>query len=164
MFKIDNTLLDDEERLPDPPFKLKFTYDAIDHWKLQRSKNEKWVLRYDKTILNQAKAYSDLLKGDKVKFIPEQAEDFCFAYVFGYITAEEAEKKWPALHGHESDRIIEIKEMLDLAKQGKGIPSKDHRVVQAIAMWGKVNNKSANILYPSVVSKSWPEFWDFLNA
>jgi len=55
-----------------------------------------------------------------------------------------------------------MNEMLDRAKIGKEILSKDHRVIQAIAMWAKVNQKEIKILYPEVVNKSWPQFWDFL--
>ncbi len=156
-------LLGDSERLPNPPFKLQVTYDAIDHWKIERFRGNVWLPRYDKTILAQAETYTQLLSGKKAEFIPEQAEDFCFAYTFGYINAEEGEKRWPALHSHESDRIIEIQNMLKYAQESKDITSRDHRVVQAIAMWGKINNKKVNILYPDAVNKSWPQFWDFLH-
>lgn len=155
-------LLGDAERLENPPFKLAVTYEAIRHWNIQRSQKLSWIPTYDETILKQAETYVTILKNQKVNFIPEQAEDFCFAYVFGYMTAKEGEKKWPALRTHESDRIIEIQETLEAAKQGKEITSKDHRVVQAIAMWGKVYNKEVYILYPQSVNKSWPQFWDFL--
>jgi hypothetical protein len=157
-------LLGDPERLYNPPFKLDLTYQAVEHWQMQRDKGLSWLPRYDETILRQAEVYLKLLKGEKPDFIPEQAEDFCFAYVFGYMTAEEGEKRWPALRCHESDRIVEIQETLKAAKKGGEITSKDHRVVQAIAMWGKVNNKELNILYPQSVNKTWPQFWDFLNS
>ena len=155
-------LLGDEERIENPPFKLKITYDAIDHWQEKRREGKCWEPRYDETISRQASAFVDLLAGKKISFVPKQAEDFCFAYVFGFITAEEGEKKWPALRGHESDRITEIQEMMKYAKDGKEITSKDHRVVQAIAMWGKVNDKNIQILYPSAVNKTWPQFFDFI--
>ena len=155
-------LLGDPERLYRPPYKLDLTYQAVEHWHMQRDKGLAWQPRYDDTILGQAKTYLKLLKGERPDFILEQAEDFCFAYVFGYITAEEGEKRWPALRGHESDRIIEIQDTLTAAKEGREIASKDHRVVQAIAMWGKINKRQLNILYPKSVNKSWPQFWDFL--
>ncbi|MFZ2484628.1 MAG: hypothetical protein WAX80_02970 [Minisyncoccia bacterium] len=155
-------LLGDGERLSSPPFKLALTYEAIDDWKQKRSKGLMWEPRYDETILNQSQTYLELLRGNKPKFVAKQAEDFCFAYTFGYMTAEEGEKRWPALRGHESDRVLEIQEMLSVAKEGREVSSKDHRVIQAIAMWGKVNNKPINILYPESVNKSWPQFWDFL--
>lgn len=159
-----SVLLGDAERLVSPPFKLKLTYEAVDQWKAQRKQGLSWLPRYDETILGQAEAYLKLLHGEKVLFMPQQAEDFCFAYVFGYITAEEGEKIWPALRGHESDRIVEVQETLKCAKEGKEITSKDHRVVQAIAMWGKINNKKLKLAHPSAVNKSWTQFWDFLNS
>ena len=41
---------------------------------------------------------------------------------------QEGEKRWPALRGHESDRIVGTQETLDAAKSGKEIISKDHRM------------------------------------
>lgn len=155
-------LLGDHERLPKPPYKLQVTYDAVRHWKLQRKKGKTWLPRYDQTILAQADTYMVMRSGKKVTFKPEQAEDFCFAYVFGFMSAEKGEKKWPSLRNHESDRIEEIKETVIAAKNGKPIKSKDHRVVQAIAMWSKLNDKKIKVLYPKAVNKSWPQFWDFL--
>ena len=161
-------LLGDTERLSNPPFKLQLTYDAVDHWKSQRAKGLSWEPRYDETILNQAETFLKLLKDDtlvdKPKFIPQQAEDFCFAYTFEYMTTQEGEKRWPALCGHESDRIVEIAEALDDAKNGRTITSRDHRVVQAITMWGKVSKENVDIKYPEAVNKSWPQFWDFLES
>ena len=157
-----SVLLGDKERIKNPPYKLKLTYEAVSHWKKQRKNNKSWTPRFDQTILNQAKAYLQLLKGKKAKFYPEQAEDFCFAYTFGFITAEKGEKLWPSLRNHESDRISEMKKVLEQAKEGKEIISKDHRVIQAIVMWGKVNKKEINIRYPLSVNKSWPQFWNFI--
>lgn len=156
-------LLGDKERLTVLPYKLQVTYDAVKHWKRQRRNNKHWLSRYDETILNQARAYLQILKGKKVSFKPKQAEDFCFAYTFGFIDSKSGERRWPSLRGHESDRIKEIEEMLNNAKRGLAIKSKDHRVVQAIAMWGKINNKKLKILYPESVNKSWPQFSDFLS-
>lgn len=157
-------LLGDTERLHNVPFKLKLTYEAVDYWRTRRQLGLSWEAKYDQTILDQAQAYLKILGGQNVNFIPKQAEDFCFAYIFGYITSEEGEKLWPALRGHESDRIIEVENTLKIAKDGGEIISKDHRVIQAIAMWGRVNNKKVHVLYPQAVNKSWPQFWDFLNA
>ena len=156
-------LLGDRERLDNPPYKLKLTYEAVEHWELQKNKGEGWIPRLDETILRQAQSYRALLKGLDSGFYPIQAEDFCFAYGFGLTNSIEGEKKWPNLHGHESDRIKEIETMLEKAKKGMAIDSKDHRVVQAIAMWAKVNDKKIQILYPDSVNKSWPRFWEFLS-
>ena len=140
------------------PFKLATTYEAVRHWK----KNKPWVSKYDKTIQKQAETFLKLLKGQKPKFKPAQGEDFCFAYIFGYISKKEAENKWPALKGHESNRFTEMDTMIKNAKSGKSIDSKDHRVIQAIAMWAMVNDKKVNITYPDSVNKSWPQFWEFM--
>lgn len=155
-------LLGDTARMKNPPYKLQVTYDAVRHWKSRRKNGKSWLPRYDETILRQAEAYLDMLKGRKSRFKPEQAEDFCFAYVFGFMTEKEGEKRWPSLRNHESDRIEEIVETARQAQEGKRIYSKDHRVVQAIAMWGKLNSKKVKIAYPKAVNKSWPQFWDFL--
>lgn len=157
-------LLGDKERIPNPPFKLQLTYDAIDHWNKKRGENEMWIPRYDATIFNQARTYLTLLRGGKAEFVPEQAEDFCFAFTFGYITLNEGEKRWPSLRGHESNRLVEVQEAFSAAQFGRKVISKDHRVVQAVAMWGKINDKKVDIAYPDAVNKSWPQFWEFLNS
>ncbi|MES2471097.1 MAG: hypothetical protein V4526_02620 [Patescibacteria group bacterium] len=156
-------LLGDTERLENPSYKLKVTYEAVDHWNNMRAEGKVWEPRYDETIQRQVEAFEKMLKGENVEFVPEQAEDFCFAYTFGYVTLEEGEKKWPSLRGHESDRIDEMEKTLVQAKEGREIISKDHRVIQAIGMWGKLNNIKLNILYPESVNKSWPQFCDFLS-
>ena len=157
-----SVLLGDKERIKNPSFKLKVTYEAVEHWTNQRKINKSWILRLDQTILHQTEAFISLLNKEHPKFIPEQAEDYCFARVFGYITKEEGEKKWPSLMGHESNRIVEMENIIKCANEGKPISSKDHRVVQAIAMWAEVNNKKIIITYPEVVNKSWSQFWDFM--
>ncbi len=157
-------LLGDTERLDDAPFKLKITYEAAEHWKRQRAEGKTWEPRYDQTIRKQAEAFLKLLNGYKAEFTPEQAEDFCFAYVFGFISLKEGEERWPALRGHESDRIIEIQEAVQAAKEGREITSKDHRVVQAVAMRARVNKRDMKIKHPEAVNKSWPQFWDFLKT
>ncbi len=157
-----SALLGDKEKIKNPPYKLKLTYEAVSHWKRQRKNNKSWLPRYDETISNQAKTYLGLLKGKKTKFVPGQSEDFCFAYIFGFMTAKEGEKRWPSLKGHESNRIAEMKKVLKQAKNNRKITSKDHRVIQAIAMWARANRKDIKIAYPSAVNKSWPQFWNFI--
>lgn len=159
-----SVLLGNQEKIENPPFKLQLTYEAVKHWKEQRAKGECWIPRYDKTILTQAKAYIKLIKTGKTGFKPEQAEDYCFSRAFNLIIKEEAEKRWLSLRGHESDRIIEMEKALDNYKTNKEIDSKDHRVIQAIAMLSKVEHKQVKIKYPWAVNKSWPQFWDFINS
>ncbi len=151
------------EKIDNPPYKLVLTYEAVGHWNSQNEKGEAWKPRYDQTITQQALIYLQMLKGIQSNFHPMQAEDYCFAYTFGYITVAEGEKLWPSLRGHESDRIEEMTRELVNAKNGREITSRDHRVVQAIAMWSKVEKRDVKILYPQSVNKSWPQFWDFID-
>ena len=164
LLKIDNgtsqwasasVLLGNLERISNPPYKLQTTYDAVSHWKTARKNKEVWGPKFDETILFQAEAYLRYLDNGKINFIPKQAEDYCFARAFGIITPEEGEKRWPSLKGHESNRIKEMEEAL---KQTEVI-SKDHRIVQAIAM---LKGDKIKIKFPEVVNKNWPQFWRFL--
>ncbi len=171
LLKLDNStsqwatalvLLGDMERIKNPPYKLKLTYEGVEHWNSQRKKKKSWKPKLDQTILNQAKTFLDLLNGKKSSFKPEQAEDYCFARVFGYITKNEGEKRWSSLKGHESNRITEMEEIIKSAVKGHEIFSKDHRAIQAIVMWGIVNKKRVIIKYPKAVNKSWSQFWGFI--
>lgn len=148
-------LTGNQKRITNPPYKLQVTYDAVEHWNNTRGKRKSWKIKYDETILEQASAYLRWLKNKKMEFYPKQSEDYCFARAFGIITAKEGEKRWPGLRNHESDRIVEMEQAL----RQKEIVSKDHRVIQSIAMLKKDKVK---IKYPDSVNKSWPQFWRFL--
>lgn len=156
-------LLGNKERISNPPYKLKVTYEAIDHWKEMNGRRNTWQSRPDQTISKQAEVFSVLLSGSKVDFVPEQAEDYCFARAFDFISKEEGQRRWPSLRGHESDRILEMETALEQYKSGEPVISKDHRVVQALAMKGAVEKKKVSFKHPEAVSKSWPEFWNFLD-
>lgn len=158
-----SVLLGNKEIIDNPPYKLKLTYEAVSHWNKQRAENKYWIPRYDETILRQAMTFLELLKGKKADFVPNQPEDYCFARAFGFITKEQGESRWLSLLGHESNRINEIKKTLSEANKNIEIISKDHRIIQAIAMYQKVNSKDVKIAYPYSVNKSWPQFWRFLN-
>ena len=157
-------LLGNTETIPNPPYKLALTYKAVKHWQTQRAKNESWQSRYDETILNQAVTFLKMLNQEKVDFKHEQAEDYCFARAFDFIAPQKGEKLWPSLRGHESDRIEEMEKALSDYISKKEIDSKDHRVVQAIAMKAKFDEKPVKFLHPSSVNKSWPQFWEFLDS
>lgn len=150
------------EKIEDPPFKLQLTYEAVDHWNTRIKEGKQWEPRHDETIFKQATAFLELLENGKTPFTPLQAEDYCFARAFELITKEEGEKRWPSLRTHESDRIEAMEKMLGAVSNNKPATSKDHRVVQAIAMYGVKNKRDARILYPDAVNKSWPQFWNFL--
>lgn len=148
-------LMGNPERISNPPYKLQVTYDAVEHWNNARQNKKRWEPRYDETMMAQASAYIKWVREGKMDFIPQQAEDYCFARAFDIITAEEGEKRWPSLRSHESNRIAEMEKEL----KKREITSRDHRVVQAIAM---LRNNKYSIKYPDCVNKSWPQFWKFL--
>lgn len=156
-------LLGNKEKISNPPYKLKITYEAISHWEKQRAKRLSWQPRYDETILRQAETFLKLLKGEKISFIPQQAEDYCFSRALKFITKEEGKSRWPSLLGHESNRLEEMEKMIDNSDREIEINSADHRVIQAIAMRQKIKNKPIKFLYPLSANKSWPQFWKFLD-
>jgi len=157
-------IIGDGERLVNPPHLLDMTYEAIRHWHNRTSQNLDWEPNIDRTIKHQAEAFLGLLETGKTSFTPKQAEDYCFARALDLITKEEGEERWPALKNHESDRIESMEEELNNVKEGRPIISKDHRVVQAIAIWAKVNKKDVHFEHPESVNKTWPLFWSFLNS
>lgn len=157
-----SVLCGNKEIINNPPFKLKLTYEAVKCWNKKRG-NKCWLSRFDKTIFTQASIFLKTLHGKNPNFTPRQAEDYCFARAFGYITKEYGKSEWPSLLSHESNRVKEIEKMLKYMRTGKSIDSKDHRVIQAIAMLQKINGKKIKIKYPLSVNKSWPQFWRFLN-
>lgn len=154
-----SVLMGNREEIENPPYKLRLTYEAVEHWSDRRNSGLCWSARYDKTIERQALAYLNLLKVGKIDFNPQHSEDYCFARTFDLITPKEAEKKWPSLRGHESDRIEEMEKSIKQAGDKEIINSKDHRVVISISLAKNLNKK--DILYPSCINKSWPQFWDF---
>ncbi|MBF8249870.1 MAG: hypothetical protein HW400_471 [Candidatus Levybacteria bacterium] len=158
-----SVLCGNTERISNPPHHLQVSFEAVDYWNKQKEQGKIWEARPDETIRKQAEVFLELMRRKDVSFAPLQAEDYCFAYTFGYMTREEGEMKWPELPGHESNRFIEMENMLWKAKAGEMIDSKDHRVVQALVMWGLVNNKDVKILNRDAVNKTWPKFWDFIN-
>lgn len=151
------------EQIQNPPPKLELTYSAIEHWEERRMHKRCWEERFDETLLAQALTYLGILKGNKPYFNPLQAEDYCFARAFGYITKEEGAKRWPQLPNHESNRLDAMEEAFSAVRKGRQIVSDDHRVVQAMAMWGKANHIEVQFSNPDAVKKSWPQFWRFLD-
>lgn len=139
------------------PYKLELTYEALSHWKNRHGQNENWTAIKDETIAKQATAYKKWLRTGKINFNAEQAEDYCFARAFGLITPKQGEKLWPSLRQHESDRI----ESMEIALNQNIVDSKDHRVVQAVAMF---KSNRVKFLHPDCVSKSWPLFWIFIKS
>lgn len=157
-----SVIMGNNQSIPNPPSKLQQTYDAVDHWNSQRQAGLVWQPKYDETIQRQVEAFLELKSGLKIVFVPTCSDDYCFARVFNFITKEDGEKCWPSLLGHETNRIAEMEKAIKEAVADTVIASKDHRVVQALAMWSIINNKPLKFLFRDSVSKSWPKFWDFL--
>jgi len=156
-------LTGNKEKICNPPYKLDLTYKALEHWKSRREQGLSWVPRQDITIQNQILAFQELMKTGNLDFSPKHSEDYCFARAFNKISKEEGQKLWPSLASHESNRLEEMEKYLKEAEENKEIDSKDHRIVQAIAMLQKSKNKELKFTHPGVVSKSWPLFWTFLS-
>lgn len=154
----------DKERLPNPPLKLQETYDAVAHWSIQRKKGLCWEPKYDATIQRQIRAFLDLLKNKKADYAPLCSDDYCFARVFNYINKEDGARLWPSLVGHETNRIEEMENAIRDVEETNIVDSKDHRVIQALAMWGSIYKKKLIFNNPDGVNKSWPKFWNFLEA
>ena len=156
-------LMGNSERVENAPYKLKVTGDAVEVWHKARNRNEPWVPRLDQTISNQAKVFIQMMKGEKTEFVSEQAEDYCFSRIFGFITDEEGERRWPALRSHETDRIAEMEKVIHDLEEGRQIISRDHRVVQAVGMYQKLHKMPSTVIHAHAVNKSWPLFWQFLD-
>lgn len=155
-------LCGNNEEIKNPPYKLHVTYEARSHWQEQREKNQTWSARYDATILKQAHAFLMLLRGERPAFIAEQAEDYCFARAFDFITQNEGLRRWPSLTDHESNRIETMEKELKNFENKKPVTSRDHRVVEALAMKAAVEGQKIQFEHSEAVAKSWPQFWDFL--
>lgn len=150
------------EKLENPEYHIAMTYEAVEHWHKQRSQGLIWESRYDKTLERQAETFLKILKGEKPEYVVIQPDEYLFARTFDYMTRQEGEAKWPRLAGHESSRFEEMDKVITQAENGEDIESRDHRVIQAIVMWGIVNKKDVNVIHKDTVNKTWPQFWDFM--
>ncbi len=158
-------LLGNRIKVENAPFKLKLTYEAVDHWENARTMGVLWEARKDQTILNQAKAFLGYLKTGKVDFAHEQAEDYCFGRAFEVLTEDQAKRLYPSLEGHETSRFEEMERAIKQADQDQRVSSPDHRVVQAIAMkYFDRGIQKESFAYPNCVNKSWPLFWEFMDS
>ena len=142
-------------------FFLDMSKEALAHYNMARDSGHLCELRHDETIMTQAKAFVVLLNTGKMIYEPIQQDEYCFARAFGLIAEKEGAIRWPELKGHESNRLDEMEEQIQRLNTNQVISSKDHRVVQAIAMLALSQKKKAEFIFPSCVSKSWPQFWKF---
>lgn len=133
------------------PHHLAMSAEALKTW------TPNWKSRKDQTILHQAEAYVQFKKTGILNFKPEQAEDFCFSVAGKIITIKEGKKRWSSLKGHESNRPRAMR--LALLPGRRTIQSRDHRVVQALAMF---HGEQLKFAHPECVNKTWPDFWKFM--
>lgn len=120
------------------------------------------VYREDRTILKQFTYFIQKLQGKKVKLKIDSAEDIPLAVAMGEMSIKVAEKKYPQLKHHETNRIKELENMLT----DTNCASTDHRIVMARAMSDVL--KESWTLYdrpvnPEAVNKSFPKFWEYLD-
>jgi len=154
-------LLGNKEEIPDNYF-LNLSKEALEEYNFARKEGRLCKLRYDETLLLQARAFIGALESGKVEYTPKQQDEYCFARVFGLIDREEGERRWPELRGHESNRLEEMEKMIGKYERGEEIDSRDHRVAQALKMRAFYDKKEIKFLFPRCVSKSWPQFWKFM--
>jgi 5-enolpyruvylshikimate-3-phosphate synthase len=56
-----------------------------------------------------------------------------------------------------------MEEQLGKYEREEEIDSKDHRVVQAIAMKALADKHEIKVKHKEVVAKTWQQFWDFMD-
>jgi len=155
-------LTGNNEEIPDDYF-LKMSKEALAHYSKIKETGGFCEVRYDETIMKQAIAFIELLKNGKMDFLPAQQDDYCFARAFNLIDREEGERRWHELKGHESNRLDEMEKQLENIENEYKIDSHDHRVIQAIAMLAFSCDEKISFAHPECVSKSWPQFWKFMD-
>ncbi len=117
----------------------------------------KWVSKIDEVIIRQINHF---LKGGKFK--PLIAEDYCYARAFNFITQKEGKRRWPELKNHESNRLKVMEKVCQNFNRRIDV-SDDHRIVMAVALRQKFLGLPMRVNNKKCVSKSWPQFWQWLN-
>ncbi|MBS3142951.1 hypothetical protein J4464_06200 [Candidatus Woesearchaeota archaeon] len=152
------------EHIPDE-IKVYASKEAFEHWILQIARGALWTPKKDATIAAQARAFYVARHGDAVRFTPTHSEDYCFARAFDLITAEEGQSRWGnKLANHETDRIPEMERSLLLLENEGIVDTTDHRIIQAMCMRAVWQRQTYEVVHPKNVGKTWPQFWDFLEA
>ena len=151
-----------EFSLEDIDFALRLTYKTVPHWESQRNEGKMWIPQKDFTIFNQAIQFVQAVLSDKMFYIGEQPEDYCFERAFNLIDEKEGRQKYPSVAGHEKNRFEEMERVIQEADKSGIIDSADHRVVQSMVMRQLFLKKSYEVINPEVVNKTWPRFWNFI--
>ncbi|MEK7574689.1 MAG: hypothetical protein AAB511_00450 [Patescibacteria group bacterium] len=150
------------------PHHLRITYEVLDEWQNYKAGGVLPVCGIDPTIQAQAEAFLRVLCGQELQFEPLQQEDLPFARAFlGELVVEEARERWPSLAHHESNRFVEMERALSDWDTKHVISSRDHRVIQAVAMrailkGSKPKKVLGAISHRKAVAKSWPRFEQFI--
>lgn len=118
--------------------------------------NGKWTPKIDGVITRQLNHF--LCGG---KFEAKIAEDYCYARAFNFITKAEGKKRWPELANHECDRLKVMEKACKDFNRKINAPD-DHRVVMAVALRQKSLGLPVRVNNKKCVSKSWPQFWQWL--
>ena len=63
-------LLGNTEKLKNPPYFIKVTYEAIKHWKSSRRNNKSWEPKFDEVLLRQSQYFVNRLNSKKSMFVP----------------------------------------------------------------------------------------------
>lgn len=165
-------LMGNNETLPEIPFYLRQTYDAIENWNVQRGQGKVWLPQKDITLTVQVEEYIRFLKTGKISIRPNWLGDCdlaCFLMTFGVMTTEQAKELWPQIQYHESNRPKETRRTLRELRSGKVINTDDHRVAQAFAMLIQSSDLKTPVDVikqrfhnPNCVNKTWPQFWNLL--
>lgn len=138
------------------PGHLELTFNAIKLWQDAEFYEEMWPARKDRYITEMVEAWLEWKRTGVMKLTIDNAEKAFFGAMFGLIPPEEAYRQFPQMVDHESNRIKAMRRYRHWWWFIVG--SRDHRVVQALAMSGKW----CVFLHRGCVNKSWPQFWRFM--
>lgn len=149
------------ERRPATDPHIALTYRAREEWEQSYERGEMWPARKDENITEMMESW---INGTPLRL--NNSEKGCHAVAHGLMTPSEMLAKWPKSVNHESNRPKTMRTALQRAKLRKvfwwiKIKSDDHRVVMAMAMRNVPRERFSN---PDCVSKSFPRFWDLLEA
>lgn len=118
--------------------------------------NGKWTPKIDEVIMRQLDHF---MRGGQFK--AKIAEDYCYARAFNSITKAEGKRRWPELANHESDRLEVMEKVCKDFNRKINVPD-DHQVVMAVALRQKSLGLPVRVSNKKCVSKSWPQFWQWL--
>lgn len=147
------TLLKGMKPIKNLPLKCKLSIQAR---KTYFKNKGKWIPKNDEVIIRQI---SHFLRNGKFK--PLISEDYCYARAFNFITKEEGKRRWPEMKNHECNRLKIMEEVCKDFNKKINVFN-DHRVAMAAVLRQKFLGLPIRISNKKCVSKSWPQFWQWL--